>query len=492
MISKQLKLIIIFLAAILLLIGALILVKLIVPDDTVEAPKLELLEGEAEGSDTKPRIIEQLAEKDVEQITVHNSNGTFTFVNDVKDSLTYLKDYENYPISTEMTSSLYSRISSFLVTRIDTAPTDLSTYGLDAGSDPAYLEITKFDKTVYKLYFGLRSADGSFYYMMVDGRNVVYAINNSNIENLIFLPVESFISTLAAPVMADVSYVNIQKISIRRNGKDFVAFEKVPENYKQETGYTLTHKMTFPTNYLVNLTNFERLLASFAELYASEVVGFGYYLKNDYSEFEKYGFNEKITEIYYSYQDVPTYLYVGGKTSDGTGYYVYSLHYDTLLIVPVESLPFIDWELGDFIGEYLFQMSIDFVETIEVETADKSVKFDLVKTEDKLSVMANGKELGLNENGDPMNFRQFFKNILRINWDGYSDIPESLGKPMLKLKITTCFGEVFDYSFYQISALRCFLVYNGNGQFYTEKATLDKFIDNFNRVINNEEVILDY
>ena len=161
------------------------LVKVFVKDDAPEEQKIELLEGEAEGSTTKPRIIEQLQEKDVEQITVHNSTGTFTFVNDVKNSMTYLKDLETYPVSSDMTSSLYSRISSFLVTRVDTEPTDLTVYGLDAASDPAYLEITKFDKTVYKLYFGLRSADGSYYYMMVDGRNVVYAVNNSNIEDLI-------------------------------------------------------------------------------------------------------------------------------------------------------------------------------------------------------------------------------------------------------------------------------------------------------------------
>lgn len=492
MISKQLKLIIIFLAAIIVLVGALVLVKVFVKDDAPEEQKIELLEGEAEGSTTKPRIIEQLQEKDVEQITVHNSTGTFTFVNDVENSMTYLKDLETYPVSSDMTSSLYSRISSFLVTRVDTEPTDLTVYGLDAASDPAYLEITKFDKTVYKLYFGLRSADGSYYYMMVDGRNVVYAVNNSNIEDLIFLPIESFMSTIAAPVMEDVSYVNIEKISIKRNGKDFVSFEKVPENYKQETGYTLTHLMTYPTNYLVNLTNFEKLLSCFAELYGTQVVDYGFFKNDDYSALYEYGFEKGITEIYYEFDGIPTYLYVGGKTADGTGYYVYTLHYDTLLIIPVESLPFVEWELGEYIGEYLFQMSIDFIEKIEVETSDKKVEFLLDDTGEKLKVTANGKALATNDENDPMNFRQFFKNILRINWDGYSEAPEKLGGAMLKLKITTRFGEVFDYSFYQISALRCFLVYNGNGQFYTEKATLDKFIENFNRVVNNEEVVLEY
>ncbi len=492
MISKQLKLIIIFLAVTVVLIAAFFCVKAFLKNNAPAVEKLQLLEGEAEGSNTKPRIIEQLNEKDVEQITVHNSTGTFTFVNDLENSMTYLKDYENYPIASEMTSSLYSRISSFLVTRIDTEPTDLSTYGLDNASDPAYLEITKFDKTVYKLYFGLRSADGSFYYMMVDGRNVVYAINNSNIEDLIFLSAKSFISTIAAPVMEDVSYVNIEKISIKRNGENFVEFEKVPENYKQGTGYTLTHRMTYPTNYLVNLTNFEKLLSSFAQLYGTEVVGFGYYLKNDFSELSKYGFNDTITEIYYVFDELPTYLYVGGKTEDGSGYYVYSLHYDTLLIIPVESLPFVDWKLGDFIGEYLFQMSIDFVESIEVITSDKITLFELDNTKEILQVTANGEKLGVDENGDPMNFRQFYKNILRLNWDGYSDIPDKLENPMLRIKIKTRFGEVFEFSFYQISTLRCYFTYNGNGEFYIEKATLDKFIDNFNRVLNNETVILEY
>lgn len=492
MISKQLKIIIAFSAVIVLLLGALLLVKVLVKDEDPKEDKIELIDGEAEGSNTKPRIIEQLNEKDVAQITVHNSTGTFTFINDLKNSMTYLKDYENYPVSSEMTSSLYSRISSFLVTRIDTDPTDLSAYGLDIASDPAYLEITKFDKTVYKLYFGLRSADGSFYYMMVDGRNVVYAVNNSNIEDLILLPIESFISPLAAPILEDVSYVNIENISIKHGGNEFVSFEKVPEGYKQETGYTLTHRMTYPTNYLVSLTNFEKLLSCFANLYGTEVVGFGYYLRNDFSDLEKYGFDKDITEISYTFDELPTYLYVGGKTEDGSGYYVYTLHYDTLLIIPTESLPFVDWELGDYIGEYLFQMSIDFVKSIEVETSEKKVNFELEGTGSDLKVTANGKELGVDDEGDPMNFRQFYKNILRINWDGYSDAPEKLGKPMLNLKITTRFGEVFDYSFYQISTLRCYFVYNGSGEFYTEKATLDKFIDNFNRVVNNEPVVLEY
>lgn len=492
MISKQLKLIIIFLVAIVLLAGSLILVNIILKDEEPEEERIELLDGEAEGSSTKPRIIEQLNETDVEQITVHNSTGTFTFINDLNYSMTYLKDYEEYPISSEMTSSLYSRISSFLVTRVDTAPTDLSAYGLDADSDPAYLEITKFDKTVYKLYFGLRSADGSYYYMMVDGRNIVYSVNNSNIENLIFLPVESFVSTIAAPVLEDVSYVNIDNITIKRGGEVFVSFEKVPENYKQETGYTLTHKMTYPASYLVSLSKFEKLLSCFAELYGTKTVGFGYYLKNDFSDFAKYGFDENITEISYTFDELSTYLYVGGKTDDGSGYYVYSLYYDTLLIIPVESLPFVEWELGDYIGEYLFQMSIDYVRSIEVKTDEKNVIFELDNTGENLKVTANGKELGVDEEGDPMNFRQFYKNVLRINWDGYSEPPKKLEAPLLSLKITTRFGEVFDYSFYQISTLRCYFIYNGNGEFYTEKATLDKFIANFNRVINDETVILEY
>ena len=143
-----------------------------------------------------------------------------------------------------MTDSLYKRVSSFYVERVEIEPSDISKYGLDASANPAFVEITKFDNSVFKIYFGLESADGASYYIMCEGRNIVYKLSNSNVENTVFAKVENYISTLVVPILEDVSYVNIEQITIRKNGKDFVSFEKVSDDYKEKTGYALTHKMT--------------------------------------------------------------------------------------------------------------------------------------------------------------------------------------------------------------------------------------------------------
>ena len=112
MISKQLKLIILFSLAIVILVGALLFVKLTFGEDGKDKP-IELMEGEHEGTAKKVLLIEKLQQKDIYSITVSNSSGSFTFINDIKNSLTYLENFEEYPISKEMTDSLYKRVSSF-------------------------------------------------------------------------------------------------------------------------------------------------------------------------------------------------------------------------------------------------------------------------------------------------------------------------------------------------------------------------------------------
>lgn len=488
MISKQLKIIICCAIAVLILAGSLVLVKVLTKSDTVKE-KIELLDGEAEGTSDKPRIIEQLDSKDIYSIAIHNSNGDFKLIHNLKDDITYLDGYEEYPIDTSMIETLYSRVSGFIVSRVEVEPKNIADYGLDDKSSPAYLEIEKFDKKIYKLYFGLKSADGKSYYMMCDGRNVVYSVANSSIDDVIMVPVEKYISPIAANYIDNIDYVNISSLSIKHNGKDFISFEMVSDEYREKTGYTLTHQMIYPTNYQIDVDKFEKLLSSFAKLDGTEVIGFGYEKRDEFSKLDDYGFDKNVVTIEYVYKDVTTVLYVGGKTEDGSGYYVYTLLYDTLIIIPDESLPFIDWQLGDYISKPLFRMSINNVDKIEVISKGLSAEFTLKGVDKELEVFCNGKKLSEDENGDPNNFRQYYKHLIRLPWDGYAEKPDKTDNPYLTVKITTRFGETYEYKFYQTSELRCFMTYNGDGEFYTEKATLDEFISNTVKVMNNETVI---
>lgn len=488
MISKQLKYIICILIAVAVLAVLAIIVPIIVKDGEQGPDKLVLLDGEAEGSDTKPRIMEELEKGDIAKITIDNSHGTLTFVNDEQWGVTYIEDYKEFMLDSTKLESLYNRVSSLIVTRVDTEPKDLSAYGLDAESKPASFTVTKKDGTTHKVYFGYMTADNTAYYVMYEGRNVVYTLYNSNIEKTVLAPVNDYISTLVAPELAEMQHVGIQNIIIRKNGKDFIKFEMTDEEYRNNSGYLLSHRMTYPANYLVNLTNLEKLLSSFCSLSGDRVVDYGLYADDKFEKLNSYGFNKTLTEIEYTYNDIVTVIYVGPKTDDGTAYYVYSLLYDVLVTVPTEKLPFVEWGLGDYIGETLFQMDIDHLDVLEVSAADVNAVFTFEGEEDELKVLCNGEYLGNNDDGKYTNFRNFYKYILRLRWHGYADDKVNDTEPLLNLKITTDFGEIFDYKFYQTSTLRCYLEYNGSGEFYTEKSMIDDFIHNFKRIVNNEIV----
>ncbi len=491
MISKQLKLIICGCAAVIILIGALIAVKVLVKEPTSNKPALELLDGEGAGTTNKPRIVPAISESEVQSVTISNGECTFTVERDAVNNTAYIKDNKEFPIDTDKISRIYSFLSRLVVTRVDTEPEDLGAYGI--GKDSAYIEIKKKDGAIVKLNFGQKANDGQSYYVACEGRNVLYSMKDNLIDKVVFSKPENYISPIAAPTLDDISYVEIERFSIKHGKEDFIAFKKIDDEYKASTGYTLTHIMTYPASYLIDLDNFEKLLSCFSSLYGTEVVGFGYERDGRLGELSSYGFDENMTTIEYSFAGVPTILYVGGKTADGSGYYVYTLYYDTLLIITDDSLPFLEWELGDYIGKDLFQMAITNVKSIEVSSEKISAQFVLEEKDGDLNVYANGKKLAEDESGSPMNFRQFYINLLHIPWDGYADKEEKYDKSgeYMSLKVTSVFGEVFEYKFCKTSALRCRLIYNGDDRFYTEKATLDAFLANLDRVMKDETVILE-
>ena len=537
---KKVRLIIIVTAVIAALVAlALIFVPGLFKTEVTQPPKL--YDGEALSGSKRVMMFPQLQRSQIQTIEVHNSRGDYTvYYNTELESFSFL-GLEGAPYNEELFSQLivaagFPLISDRFLPGDERAP--LEEYGLGENDEKAYYIITERpheDGTPalsYKVYIGKPSLTENYYYCMVEGRDIVYILEQS-IKTTLLADVKSLLTPILTYPIEDNSYLtNISEIIILQNGDLFaqIKYQNTEDNVPgvQDFGVTVPYIVTKPVEYDASTQKMTNLLGQIVNMSGTELLEYNIYDvvhltdengeplldengEQDYEYVmkpeiaEKYGLAEPAHDVYYRYttndgEEVVVMVSFSEKQRDEDGseyYYVASLLFHTIAKMDASSLQFLDWSLMDYLDKPVFSVNIDKVSAIRISGGGKEFNFTLTGTGDELVAVesANGRTVfkgddkDAGENHGIRNFRKFYQTLLSVNREDFTEEPsEEDRKLLLTLEVDFRNGTTRVYKFYSYSDIRCFMTINDKGEFYVLRSMVTKLVNDAERLLSYQTV----
>lgn len=439
----------------------------------------------------RPFIFPEIPLDSLSKVTVENSTGTFTVYRDSGSGEflfegAELQLYNSQSISTLLLQARYMLSAQ----KLEKPSSDLSVYGLSDADSPIKITVTDAENNVNTVLMGSKTADGTCFYMKHADKPYIYLMDStaSVFQNGIL----GYLSPVLAPSLEENVYNYMEKFSITKDGSPFISCEIIPEEERGSTSSSNLHRVIYPSDYTPSLTNFYDTLACFGSFTGTQVLEYNVSKKSDADAiFENYGLTLPSNDISYTADGTAYRVITGNSYTNSEGkkcYYAYSPYMDTIVELPVENAPFLDYGLLDFISENIFQYNINNIKSVSIKTPETSATFDLEGT---------GKDLKVTQRGgktiDTASFRQSYISLLSITIEGYSDVTDpSALKNDLTFSVETTYGETFTYSFYTLTTLRCFFTVDGKGEFYTNREYIDKIASNFDKLLRGETISADY
>ncbi len=518
MIGKQKKLILIGAAAfVVLILSYFFIVRPLLKVDTPEEEIPELLPGELLGTSNRILMFEHCEKADIASIEVHNKKGSYTFYRALDDNF-YIKGKEAAPYSKEALSYLIVSAGYTLsLRRITTDCEDFHAYGLAPEDDPNWYVLTRTDGTVHKVWIGDPLVTGGGYYARYDGRNAVYALDESIAMTL--LADVNFLITpvLAYPISASDSYTT-DDFYIIKDGEYFVKVDYLTNEEKPTDAGLGSFEMIYPTHYSLNDDNYTEIIGLFEQFYGAgtvevcETLGEEYWsalLDPDAPE-SGIDLDEKVKDsiarlkelygidlehpyrlVHYKYHNLGTTIVFSAPDENGN-MYAYSSLYDLVALIGPEKTYFLDWDLIKFVDHPIFMENINDVAKIEVISSDVNATFTLEGEGTDIIIKSDRSDKAFDSTA-VKNFRQWYRLLISINMEDYAEETDiGVMDPMGTFRITFDNGEVREFSFYSYSTRRAFYTINGEGEFYVLKKSVEKVLENAIRVINGDSVNADF
>ncbi len=457
--------------------------------EKVKEPPIELLEGEARGSNNRVYMFPPVARAAMKKLQVNNEKGGYVFLK--SSSQFYLEDKELAPYNLETFSSIVVSTGSSLALRriIIDENTDLSVYGLAASDNPASYTITAEDDTVHKVWVGDKIPTGGGYYCQYDGRDAVYVIGNS-----LAIAMDSSVYDLITPTVGlnvpTSSYANVSKLGIVKNGVPLFETKSLTPDENGTAGtdqplmsyeFTLTHL----TQYKPDVTMFSYIIQTCSALAGESVVSVGKELTHTKLK-ETYGIDSENPHfvVYYTYDGDDCSLFFSEPDEDGY-VYVYTTLYHMVVKMRLTNAVFYGYKLSMYVEKNLYSTPIGEVSKITingkindgVEDMEVDCGFGLKKENDTQSIWP----LGTTDYFDKdkvNNFRKIYRDIIQLTIGGEADSTEiNPDKKLLTVTMADKDGKEVVFDFYAYSATRCYYTINGQkGSFYVERSNVEMVV----------------
>ena len=461
-------------------------------------PPPELIEGEAYDSTGNYMLMfPHMPKKDIKSIEIHNSYGSYTLkrTKESDDDSFYIEEHPQAPIGAEAFTALvvdsgYTVVNRRVVEKCE----DMSVYGLADSDNPAYYIITNKDNVSYKVFVGNRIPSSGGFYARVDGRDAVYVLS-STVYDTVLAPATALVTPLLGVQLPQNKYQETDEVILSKNGEPFVYIKYTMTNIDE---FALSaYEMLYPANYIVNDDNFSgKLLYSLVALSGSSVMEIGSpdnYLRNNEALMAKYGFydiHNMPYELYYKYGDSTTAIAFAPAGADGY-YFAYSYLYDMIVLISGDTVPYLEWDLLDYVNSALFAEYINDVSEI---TVSGSLKKDgkIYPIDEKFSIKLKGEGsstnlecyafttgktfTGMRPAMNPI--QAFYGTVLAMKMQGYiktEGIDVSTLSEYASLKIKMVSGDETVYKFYRYSE-RCYYTVNGEGEFYMALRDVNKLL----------------
>ncbi len=485
-------------------------------------------DGEAVSDYNRLMVFPKVETKNIKSLRVKNTHGSYTFEQNTSGSMV-LRGYEQVSYNAETYAYLSGFCSSVAVMengRFGKKIIDkygLAEYGLDEPQASFTLRTTAGRS--YTVLVGDAIVSGNGYYVMLEGREVVYIINGY--YSMLLEPVESFISPILTYGMTTTNYPEVSNFRVVDYTYDedgtpkaelVTALTYWPYEERENTEYqTQSYKMIdealaayVPETSAVTET-MEKLIslenATVVKLGVTDAVLAEYGLDQP-EKLLSYDFKvtDKSGTVYFKYR-----YWFGRLTERGTHYVFAELEssedgetfapmstFDYILEVGRSHLNFLGWDKIDWVEAYYFHINIMLMESMEISSpmGDITFRFDVGKDDvEKITATMNGQT----RNIDIASFKVLYRNMLfgvLFDQTGLSDaemdaLKKDESKKQLSFRVKTkktdkTAGVDNTYSFYNMGESRSYLTINGGGEFYVLTASVTKTAEDALALWNGE------
>ena len=473
--------------AVILLISLVFIVNPMLNKPVEEEPT-ELRDGETYSEAYgKIMVFNKIEQADIKEIKIHNEHGDFGFHQDSKGQF-YMTGYEGTSFSSaEFTSLAASVRLPMAINRVTEDVSDLKKYGLDPADDPAYYIVTDKSGTSHKMYIGNPLPTSGGYYAMLDGRDIVYALDSTS--KYVLMPKESFVTPLLSLPTSSEDYYKVERFSFTKDSEVFVDIEFMSEQERAKTASTTYYKMLEPGDYVPSTSNYDHILKKFNAFEGTQTLAFGN-IKDAMTEEElkEFGLDKPKYMVYYRYSGVDNYVLVSEKNEDGS-YNAYSVLFNIVAKVDAETLDFLEWEFIDFVDKPMFQKNINDIASIEIIGNDVHETFNITGIDKTLAVTPQSTLKAFNEE-QLTSFKKLYIKLLSLSLEDYTE-SDSTDEWIMTFKVKTRGGVEYEYSFYSYSTRRCYYTVNGKGEFYVLRDRVEKILSDTELIMSGGVITSD-
>ena len=399
----------------------------------------------------------------IKSIEVHNEHGSFTFERD-KSMNFVIKGKEGVPYDRERFAYLAVACGYTLSSRRLESPKklangdiDYAEYGLapekrtreekDANGstvtveynyEPMWFVITTMSGESHKVIIGDKTVTGTGYYARYDGRDTIYVLGSSGIDEYVSNSIESFVTpTIVYPmtsvdyfnvsnfmIYADIDYESIYSALLEKYGEVVIdkldeaqreAFEKDYSELFARHSKKLCHfsyldavdrrgtlyehtpfvnALEYAEGYFLNQNSIDTVLSSF---YSTDFTGVVRLSPTD-EELLEYGLIDPAYVVMFYYETTDSkgesvyaqnFVSISEKSEDGV-YYAYSEVYDMITAVSADGFAYLEWEDIMWYETSYIQNDISFVDKIVIESPAFKVDFEIEDSASKYMTYLEG------------------------------------------------------------------------------------------------------
>ncbi len=460
-----------------------------------EAEPLETVAGEVVTQGGRYLMFPQITRENMQSVSVTNAYGTFEFYRDARGTF-QIKGYEGTMYDSNLFASLVTS-AGYTIAKLkvvdNATDAQLSEYGL---LEPqAEWTVTTTEGKSYTVYIGYDLLTGGGYYCMLEGRRSVYVLDPA-IAQTMLVPVENLCSPVFVAGISQNDYYTINNIILLKNGEPFCSFTALDPALQKNLQAMVEYKMEYPAGYAPNDANVLETLSGMVSATGRSVAKLGVTAEDA----EKYGVANPAYTFGFTYMNFPFLMFFSERQEDGTYYVQSTLFPHMITVVDEETVPFLAYELIDWIEPYPFQQWIVTLSKMKVVGSGADVEFTLTHGvgadgNATLSVTADTGKVIPNE--EVNNFRQFYKTMLTVEIRDYVPMTEEEIAALaveenciLTVTLTDLVGTETVYRFYPYSSTgrRAFMTVNGEGEFYVDTDVVKKIASDANKVLNDLDV----
>ena len=452
--SKQIRYILITLAVLAVLAGALIFALNYDPADG----------GEEQTPTAASERLFDLQESDVTEVRVTNEKGTLTFALSADGSIVLNGD-DTLPLASMSVQSAFYSFPDTRYTEVvsEDGSASLAEYGLD--SPAARVEMTAGD-TVYTYLCGSVSPLNGGVYGMIEGETRILLL-----EDATYAADYGLLDYITKAVTPSISTGDTEKTltSLRIGGSargDVLELERKSDEEQEKTANLSPYRILSPREADANADQLEdKIIGKLSSLRPSGA----YAVYPTGAELAACGLEQPAYTLDYTY-DGQSYSYRIGGTDESGARYMTVEGYDVIYLVDESAIAFLDTKTDEVISKILYLRYIDSFDWIRLETADEEITIETTGDMDNLIAKVDGTIITTDA------FQKAYQLMIGALTQGAAEKPDSAplyAKITFKLRDS----ETTDVlAFYTMDARKLYAEVNGVCHSYVMKGDIDDMI----------------